>query len=54
MKKETIRVEGNKLDAFTGRVVDDRSRPCIFRDRKKYMEQNRQKWKLDLKKGRYE
>lgn len=54
MKKQKMKVKSVKLEAMKERVIAPYARPCVFKDKKKYDEKNRSKWKNDLKKGVYD
>lgn len=54
MKKQKVTVKSVKLEAMNERIVAPYARSCVFKDKKKYSESNRAKWKNDLKKGVYD
>ena len=54
MEKQKIKVKTSKLDIVNERIIAPYARPCVFKDKKKYEQKNRSKWKTDLKKGVYD
>lgn len=54
MKKESFRVSSSRLSVFTDRVVDDKARPCVFKDKRKTAELNRQRWKNEVRRAQFD